>query len=407
MDNLGSWVQSRYTVQKVSAQSANLSVKKDSFALYMMLSHGIDMRVSLDRFLSQDKADIDRLTLEQYQILVNMDENPKMAIAGAAGTGKTTLAVQKAIMCSEQGKKTLLVCYNDPLARFLSNKLAGIDNLTVSTFHSFCTQMINMAGLSLPANRNSQSYYDKELPELLLEAMTNQPELKYQAVIIDEGQDFTEHWLQTLESAVDETESSTLYIFYDNNQQVHQCGLPYIRTMPVSRWKLDKNLRNTRRVFELTSRFYTGDPVHPAGPNGQPVSFVTVKEGEEDIAVLKQQIGILVKQEYLYEDSITVLVSDKAIRDQLSANGKLGQYSVCTGSEFKDKHVVIETVRRFKGLDSPVIILFRPQSYINENEMIYTGISRAQVKLIVIGDKGSVGFLQSKLPDNSCEAEIV
>jgi hypothetical protein len=408
MDNLDQWVLGRFMREtgQISPKCQPLG-DKGIFALYMMLSHCVEMRLSLNRVLSQDKADIDRLTMEQYQLLVNMEENPQMAIAGAAGTGKTTLAIQKAIMCTEAGIKTLLVCYNDPLARYLNKRLSDIENLTVSTFHSFCRQIVEQAGLQLPNIRNLQNYFDKELPDSLFEAMMKCPELKYQAVIIDEGQDFTEDWLQTLECVVDDADSSIFYVFYDNNQQVQQCGLPYIRKMPVSRWKLNKNLRNTRNIFDLTSMFYTGTPVHPVGPYGQPITYVTIKKHEDDIAILKQQIGILIKQEYLNEDEITVLVSDKTARDRLTANGKLGQYPVCTGTELKEKHISIETVRRFKGLDSPVIILYQPKTYINENEMIYTGISRAQVKLIIVGDKDSIGFLKSKQPETNQWAELV
>jgi KaiC/GvpD/RAD55 family RecA-like ATPase len=42
-----------------------------------------------------------------------------MAVAGAAGTGKTLLALEKAMRCAESGQRTLLTCYNNALAAYL------------------------------------------------------------------------------------------------------------------------------------------------------------------------------------------------------------------------------------------------------------------------------------------------
>ena len=55
----------------------------------------------------------------------------------------------------------------------------------------------------------------------------------------------------------------------------------------------------------------------------------------------------------------------------------------------KDK-IVLDTVRRFKGLDSPVVILRVTSDLLREDELLYVAISRARTKLYVISDESSL-----------------
>ena len=69
------------------------------------------------------KADLDTLrpqlldlTIEQYEALSEMSEHDRVAVDGAAGTGKTVLAMEFAKRLSESGKTVGLLCSNDVLS---------------------------------------------------------------------------------------------------------------------------------------------------------------------------------------------------------------------------------------------------------------------------------------------------
>src|SRR6185369_5475753 len=85
-------------------------------ALEFILARSFTLRVPLGAVLSGDDQKIMLLTDEQYHILETFGQWKRLAIAGGAGTGKTLLAAEKARRLSNEGRTTLILCYNRPLA---------------------------------------------------------------------------------------------------------------------------------------------------------------------------------------------------------------------------------------------------------------------------------------------------
>jgi hypothetical protein len=77
-----------------------------------------------------EKEDRLRLDAEQFAVLQGLMENESVLVTGAAGTGKTVLALAMARRLAESGKKVLLLRFTEPLARWLANQ-AGGENLEV------------------------------------------------------------------------------------------------------------------------------------------------------------------------------------------------------------------------------------------------------------------------------------
>lgn len=400
MDALDEYVERRFNSKEVAQHGKVKPLGPDGInALIQLLSKSIELKVDLERVLEQDRADIERLTEEQYVLLKDMEENLRMTISGAAGTGKTTLAAQKAIYMADENKDVLLVCFNEPLAKHLQSKLKDYKEITVSTFHTLCREFAVKAGIPLPHNKNMQEYFSYHLPECLQKAIDNSQDLRFDAVIVDEGQDFMDHWFIPIEDLLRNSKESVFYIFYDNNQQLNNSGISYIRTIPVAKHRLSRNLRNTRQIFDLANRFYSGLPVQPAGPKGQKIRFILLGKNPDPLTVLREQLGILINQEKIPEHHITVLVPDKYERDRLTASGYIGRLAVSTGSEPELNHVTVESVRRFKGLDSRAIIIFHPEKYLDTTELLYVASTRAQVRLVIIGEKDAIQFLKNKLKE--------
>ena len=78
------------------------------------------------------------LTQGQMHTLNELRGSRRLAIQGPAGTGKSMLAREKARRLATEGRRTLLVCFNQPLARILADELADSPapaGLDVKTFH--------------------------------------------------------------------------------------------------------------------------------------------------------------------------------------------------------------------------------------------------------------------------------
>ena len=398
MDVLDEYVERRCNSQEMDQNEKIEPLGTDGInALIQLLSKSIELKVDLGRVLEQDRADIERLTEEQYVLLKDMDENLRMTISGAAGTGKTTLAAQKAIYMADENKNVLLVCFNEPLAKHLQNKLKGYKEITVSTFHALCRETADRTGTPVPQKKNEQEYYNNQLPECLQDAIDKSQDFKFDAVIVDEGQDFMDHWFIPLEDLLRNSYESVFYVFYDNNQHLNSSGISHIRSMRAAKHRLSRNLRNTRHIFDLANRFYAGLPIQPAGPPGQKIRFVVWRKNSEAPAVLREQLGILINHEKIPEHHITVLVPDKYERNRLTESGFIGRFAVSTGIEPELNHVTVESVRRFKGLDSRAIIICHPEKYLDTTELLYVAFTRAQVRLVIIGEKEAIKFLKNKL----------
>jgi hypothetical protein len=94
-----------------------------------------------DKIISfQQKASI-ILTEEQTRILEETEEDKRKLFLGAAGTGKSYIAIEKARRCASQGKKVLLTCYNKYLVGWLQENVSH-PLVTTNHFHGYLIELL-------------------------------------------------------------------------------------------------------------------------------------------------------------------------------------------------------------------------------------------------------------------------
>ena len=180
----------------------------------------------LARQFGEESEQLLRLTEAQTLLLDSLAEFPRAAIKGAAGTGKTVLAMEKARRMALAGRRVLLLCFNRPLAAHLASEADGA--FTVETFHDFCGRLAQRAKrpFSPPKGDKAQRFFEKDAPKLLLKALKKCPDERYDAVVVDEAQDFLPDWWRGIDAALKEGGERTLYAFYDPNQNIFGGGPP-------------------------------------------------------------------------------------------------------------------------------------------------------------------------------------
>ena len=82
-----------------------------------------------------------RLTEEQYARLDELEANRRCLFEGAAGTGKTLLALEYARRASREGSKVALVCFNRLLGAWLQQETKGTGVVT-GTWHGIVRRFI-------------------------------------------------------------------------------------------------------------------------------------------------------------------------------------------------------------------------------------------------------------------------
>ena len=291
------WILARFGESPEDKTSINELGLDGLHAFEQILAKPLQLRSPLGTFLSHDDAALEVLTQQQFHILRTIENVTRAAISGGAGTGKTVLATEEAKRCQEKGFRTLFVCYNRGLASAVRRATGDVPLISVMTFHGLCAEFTRRAGVETPQGVSKMKLFEEVWPELLMQAFETLPNERYDAVIVDEGQDFRPLWWVAVESALNPESHGVLRIFYDNNQRLYASSTKFpddVGSIPI---RLTLNLRNTRRIHNLVYQHYTGYEIQAIGPEGTNVRWVKVRSHEE----LGERVAECVRQLVLVE----------------------------------------------------------------------------------------------------------
>jgi superfamily I DNA/RNA helicase len=295
---------------------------------------------------------------------------------------------------AEQGFRVLLTCFNRPLADHLKRQLAGCDGLDVFAFHQLCVEFARRAGLPLSTSPEpSADFFDRELPEAFLSALERLPD-RYDAIVVDEGQDFTGDFWLTLSCALKDPDHSILYIFYDDNQDLFRPpALP--DNFPQS-FPLVENYRNTSQIHSVAKSFYwRPDEMVASGPEGEPVQFVAVRQEADIGAEVESTLRVLLDMK-VAPSNIAILTGRAVESSRFASLRSLGPVPLTRDAEREPERVLVESVFRFKGLERQVVVLTDIETLdpSHDQAAYYVALTRARLLLVVVGTRGAVSRLK-------------
>ncbi len=367
-------------------------------ALEKILAKPFQLRMPLRTLLSQDDAALQVLTQQQFHILRSIEAVPRAAISGAAGTGKTVLALEEARHCAERGARTLLICYNSGLATDIRHRLKDGPPVAAMTFHELCETLTARAAIAPPAGSPEDERFDDVWPELLLQAYDRLEEERYDAVIVDEGQDFLPLWWTAVQAGLDPDGPGLLRIFYDNNQRVYASANELPEEVSLIPIRLTLNLRNTRRIHELVRQHYTGHEVDAVGPEGVEIRWAMIKKPDELGKLVSDCVERLCSLEHVPPDDIAVLTATETAIEKIAPGDRLGGFRTVRCQDQCEGRIVVDSIRRFKGLERPVVVIAAtPETVINE-ELPYVALSRARTHLVIVGTEKVLNRMRGMTP---------
>jgi DNA polymerase III delta prime subunit len=330
---------------------------------------------------------------EQYEALDQLDVNPQLLFEGAAGTGKTLLALEVAKRSAESGLRVLVLCRNRYLGKYLRNTLGEHENLVFcGTYHSLMTKITRS---SPPAN--DDLWFDQTLPLLATDVLIeNQLEdLEFDVLVVDEVQDFDdENVLNFLSILSIKNPSASLRLFGDFLHQSVSYQRPGTRerlmeAFPSLRtFNLWTNCRNREGVGDLIEAISQKKDVYRRFRlKGRVGCFQILYVSSPDLKVTAMEVVLseLVKSFPLGE--IVVLGVDSEFGPKVLSQSFRDRFHHSEPDDMSSrKKIVSTTIRKFKGLEAQAVIIHDFQLNA-EPDLVYTGISRAIEKCILIADR--------------------
>jgi hypothetical protein len=178
-------------------------------------------------------------------------------VYGVAGSGKTVLLIARAKLLAEEPEKSILIlCYNRLLAQHLAAALADHPGVTVTTFHRWAVR----CGVDFRKGEDDGAFGERLLARLQGDTYLRG---RYDAVLIDEAQDWPCSWFQCAKLALKEPETGDLLIVGDGSQSLYRkrdftwadAGINASGRVINRKFDLDRNYRNTAEILRAARPF--------------------------------------------------------------------------------------------------------------------------------------------------------
>lgn len=364
-----------------------------------------------------------RLTDEQKRH-VEPAPHQHQRLRGVAGSGKTLVVAHRAARLAEQGKRVLVVTYNITLWHYIRDFISNAphrfpwDLIEFTHFHGFCRNYLSENNIPWPTGDSDDAGLAMA-PQMVLEGMQagkNAKSRSYDAILVDEGQDFEKLWYQTLCEFL--TENDELLFVADERQNIYRRDISWIDSMEGTRfrgrwrelkasYRLSKTLAEKANLFAATYLGQEGIALEPA-PNDlfssmEPHLVWDNLKGNEILqwkSRIEQAFEFLTHTQTIHPQDIVILVPTHEDGWELVRMFKAK--GVETNHVFKDekkKHhhkksfwmgdsrLKVSTIHSFKGWELLNVILLTSVSARPDDDsldrVIYTAVTRSRQNLMI------------------------
>lgn len=373
--NIENDIERIFSLELPSAIKTSLSKGEVQRILDNVLCPSFNLVPSMISELGIKRNAFNRLLSEQVNILNYLEEQPYAVINGAAGTGKTMIALEKARRHSERGEKVLFLCFNKYLRDYCKTFFPS-SNIVYNTIDGFACSYCGtaVADFRMLQEKLELAFYEGQFP--------------FKHIIIDEGQDFGQERIEEaniiseLETiALSESINGSFYLFYDKNQLVQGDRIPKYISESDCKLTLYKNCRNTESIA-ITSMRPLGSESKPKMFAGcvvgdSPKVFFSETEGKLKV-FLDKALDQLEKKKIKDVVILTCKTEDTSVLSQYCFDGKYRH----DGSEYR-----FTTCRKFKGLEADAVIMLDVNKKTLTkpgNQNFYVGASRARFFLTIL-----------------------
>ena len=378
-----------------------------------------DLVVAKSISLGRTESKLLSLTVEQYERLDELQENHRCLFEGAAGTGKTLLALEYARRADKSGARVLLVCFNRLLGEWL-RKQTRDTGIKAGNWHeilkgiitasSVAEEFINQESTALE-NEDYTTLFDEIYPFYAELAFAETNINTFDVLVMDEAQDlFCQSTFELFNLAVKGgLAGGTWAVFGDFTQQaLYNSGPSSMVNLSeycehFVKARLNLNCRNTRRIAEETALFggFITPPFRYGQENGVPVEHRYWSTKSSLVKALTTTIGQLLLGGVSLDD-IVVLSPRRLENSALGNIERIGDAPLFDSSRSLDVlqgSIRFSTIHSFKGLESQVVIIVDIDEVEKEGPqaLMYVGMSRARSLLVLMISEGARRSVEARI----------
>jgi len=323
------------------------------------------------------KEDLIRLDSEQFDVLQGLMENDSVLVVGAAGTGKTAIALALARKLAREGKRVLVLCFTEALAHWVDRQI-GASNPAVWAVKRYAVELLKQAGKEVVIE-DTPEFWSAVALRAVTEALPL-PDLEWDAVVIDESQDFSEDdWL-----LVDElSRGRLLWAFWDPDQ-AFWTDRRVCEELFGARFRLQNRYRCPGEVQMLAGCYLGEEPDSGILSACTEQRVVAVRPCAGSGAVLEQigfEIDRLLASGLETSDIAVLSLRGAAEPGSIVHQQLIGTHQVVRADDPRaGSSVVVETFLRFKGLERPAVIITDVGLALNKpdyTKRMYIALTRA------------------------------
>ncbi len=330
-------------------------------------------RPSSKAMREMDLQELGRFEVAIDVLLGALKDAPRIQVIGAAGSGKSYAALRKVQELAQEGRKVLYLCFNQRLAAVNRAAVAELGvTVETNTFHRFAELAAKDAGIPIPNRPQKQeelnAYFGLFAPALE-KAIKKNRDLRFDALVIDEGQDFEPAWIELLGTLLKKPDDPW-WVFHDPAQAFTVPWQP--DRLQFQPFRLRHNLRNPRKIHAWAEAQrldgLTSIPVRtsegsveeiPLNPSGQTTTLKNLLRKLTEEGVKSWEIAILTGGSVRNSQVWREMRRDSEFPLWNDSFNEFGDHTGKAADELQEipsDIYLFESVRRFKGLESPYII---------------------------------------------------
>ena len=383
-------------------------------------------RVSEPEAVAEQREPL-KLSKEARRVANNPDKSIIRRVKGPAGSGKTLAVASRAAALAAENKSVLILTFNITLAHYVA-ALVGRQCRQLSAdrrkidcvhIHGFCSDILRNYGNDddVAMDSSDDDVFERIIRKAEAVYRSGYPGLpKYDAIFVDEGQDYKPEWWNFIRHNLRNSESSELLLAADVSQDL------YGRRA----WTEEKSMENAGFrgqwaqlegsyrlpvdyvpiAIDFANRFVKGEvdlPSIPTDHDGKSVS-PTERHWINAVDVSNKDIGEIVSNEVRrlgslkngpHEADITILAETHSvgveIMNCIDATGVLSEhvFTQLDGPERRSRKTRFwpgvaklkgSTVHSFKGWEGRVIIFILDDAHpdVDLGRLAYTAITRVK-----------------------------